>query len=121
MCGQLPGTLAVLPFWSLCANTRLSPFYCSFHPVITHARKTTTPSPAFPYCTQQEAWLGLGMGLHIVIPVVFVAHGRCTLYFNADPLVPQGRKLISFLFGMHPKFVEDLHQTIKNQIPHCPK
>jgi len=38
----------------------------------------------------------------------------CTLqplYLTSE----EGRKIISFLFGMHPKFVEDLHQTIKNQ------
>ncbi|XP_064397126.1 condensin-2 complex subunit G2-like isoform X2 [Halichondria panicea] len=36
------------------------------------------------------------------------------LYINTE----EGRKFLSFLFGMHPSFVEDLHQTIKYQIPY---
>lgn len=36
-------------------------------------------------------------------------------------LFSQGRKFLSFLFGMHPKFVEDLHQTFKNQMPFSTK
>ena len=33
----------------------------------------------------------------------------------------EGKKLLSFLFGLHPVFVEDLHQTVRSQLPHCPK
>ncbi|XP_064397561.1 condensin-2 complex subunit G2-like [Halichondria panicea] len=39
------------------------------------------------------------------------------LYINTE----EGRKFLSFLFGMHPSFVEDLHQTIKYQIPYMSK
>lgn len=30
---------------------------------------------------------------------------------------PQGRKFCAFLFGLHPPYIEAIHQTIKNQIP----
>ena len=29
----------------------------------------------------------------------------------------EGGKFLSYLFGMHPTFIEDLHETIRNQIP----
>jgi condensin-2 complex subunit G2 len=32
-----------------------------------------------------------------------------------------GKKLLSYFFGLHPSFVDSLHQTIRNQIPWCPK
>ncbi|CAB3996367.1 Condensin-2 complex subunit G2, partial [Paramuricea clavata] len=34
--------------------------------------------------------------------------------------VEEGRKFLSYLFGMHPTFTEEIHKTIKNQIPTCP-
>lgn len=37
------------------------------------------------------------------------------LYLRCD----QGRKLVSFMFGLHPAFVGDLHQSIKKVIPYC--
>ena len=37
------------------------------------------------------------------------------LYLRWD----QGRKLVSFMFGLHPAFVGDLHLSIKKVIPYC--
>lgn len=37
------------------------------------------------------------------------------VYLRCD----QGRKLISFMFGLHPAFVGNLHQAIKKVIPYC--
>ena len=33
----------------------------------------------------------------------------------------EGRKLLVFLFGLHPLFIDELHRAIKAQIPHCRK
>ncbi|XP_028391007.1 condensin-2 complex subunit G2-like [Dendronephthya gigantea] len=34
--------------------------------------------------------------------------------------VEEGRRFLSYLFGMHPKFTEEIHKVIKQQIPSCP-
>ena len=75
MCGQLPGTYMCTLIGCLCCSdsncthARLSPFYHPFYPDVTHVRKTTRPSTAFPYCKRWEARWGLRTGLHTVIPV----------------------------------------------------
>lgn len=33
----------------------------------------------------------------------------------------QGCKFLSFVFGLQPSFISDIHQTIKNHIPGCPR
>ncbi|XP_070535793.1 condensin-2 complex subunit G2-like [Ptychodera flava] len=39
------------------------------------------------------------------------------VYLKAD----EGRRFLSFIFGMNPTFIEQLHKTIKMQIPSCTK
>ena len=36
-------------------NTDANPFYHPFYPDVTHMRKDTIPSPAFPYCKRWKA------------------------------------------------------------------
>jgi len=54
------------------AHVQSNPFYHPFYPNITHVRKDTRPSPAFPYCKRRKAGRGLGTRL-----------GRC---YTAEPL-----------------------------------
>ena len=70
-------------------------------------------------CSALVIWCSLGV---IILRMVLWLTSKDLV---KNPLMSsfelQGRKFLSYLFGMHPKFVEDLHQTIKNQIPHSPK
>ena len=57
-------TLAAFAVWGPCAtHAQLNPFYHPFYTDVTHTRKDTRPSPAFPYCKQQKPRQGLGMRL----------------------------------------------------------
>ena len=29
----------------------------------------------------------------------------------------EGRRFLAFLFGLHPRFIDDIHTTVKNQLP----
>ena len=42
------------------AHVQLKSFYCLSIRDVTHVRKCTRPSPAFPYCKRQEAGQGPG-------------------------------------------------------------
>ena len=49
---------------------------------------------------------------------------RLLLHIAIRPLVlrnPEGRKLLVYLFGLHPPFIAELHRSIKAQIPVCRK
>ena len=101
-----------LLFWAQCTHAQLILFYSN----LTSLMWEKLPGLSCSSVLQaMDDWLGPENEATHCCSSSFVAIS------NTVPLVPQGRKLISFLFGMHPKFVEDLHQTIKNQIPHCPK
>ncbi|XP_077993869.1 condensin-2 complex subunit G2-like [Glandiceps talaboti] len=39
------------------------------------------------------------------------------VYLKSD----EGRRFLSFSFGMNPTFIEQLHKTIKTQLPYCPR
>ena len=45
------------------AHVQSNPFYHPFYPDVTHVRKDTRPSPAFPYCKRRKAGWDLGMRL----------------------------------------------------------
>ena len=45
------------------AHVQSNPFYHPFYPDVTHVRKDTRPSPAFPYCKRRKAEWGLGTRL----------------------------------------------------------
>ena len=44
-------------FWAQCAHAQLIPFYHPFYPDVTHVRRDTGPSPAFPYCKLTQTWI----------------------------------------------------------------
>ena len=58
-----------LQFWALCTQAQLNLFYHPFYPDITHVRKDTRPSPAFPYCKLWKAGRGLGTRLGGVLVI----------------------------------------------------
>ena len=48
------------------AQVQSKPFYHPFYPDITHMRKDTRPSPAFPYCKRHKTGPGLGTRLEFI-------------------------------------------------------
>ena len=44
-------------------HVQSNPFTTLFYPDVTHVRKDTRPSPAFPYCKRRKAGWGLGTRL----------------------------------------------------------
>ncbi|EDQ85542.1 uncharacterized protein MONBRDRAFT_34252 [Monosiga brevicollis MX1] len=53
-----------------------------------------------------------------------VALKSCLLQCVVEPQflnVLEGRRFLSFLFGLHLNFTEQLHTNIKSTLPHCPK
>ncbi|CAH1776019.1 unnamed protein product [Owenia fusiformis] len=43
---------------------------------------------------------------------------QCIISLNYLKL-DEGRRFLAYIFGMNPNFIEDLHKTIKNQLPGC--